>query len=331
MSTLEFPSPEDDRIWRAALTRAASAWRDAEVASVAAGLRDACLAHVRPAEMAQAWRKAREAGLVLLPVATLATSKTFVHRATLTMVNVPAPPGEAAREATAPSSGSDSEPERAGAWTYRVVISRTPTDARRMQAALADTRSTDIARLLGYPSCCAEWFASLWGDGVSDPAWIMLAESAAPGVDLDGFPSTIRLAGIEWAALNPVLRYAGIRLVPHIPHSLTCAASQAMAVAWQERLATDTTRDAFAVLNRALSLPMTAHNSPAGLVVTTDHFQLRTAAADAAGHTRYSLRSATTGSMREARHDGTNAASRPAATTTPAAVANTAGSRGFIA
>lgn len=72
-----------------------------------------------------------------------------------------------------------------------------------------------IGVALGYPGCCAAWFAELSGAG-------------APGLMLASSPETVAPA-YQSPLLSVGLVGVGVRVVPHFPCSPTCAGSLALA------------------------------------------------------------------------------------------------------
>jgi len=65
-------------------------------------------------------------------------------------------------------------------------------------------------RLLGYPECCIQFFVDVWNKQEFDPIKI-IALNTSGSYEVEGDP-----------LLNIMLRYAGVRVVPFIPHSFTC-------------------------------------------------------------------------------------------------------------
>ena len=97
----------------------------------------------------------------------------------------------------------------------RVAIHRPELAAEWLRAwdASEDAR---IGELLGFPPCCVSFFEDHWkGAGHSD---------VVPGMrEVDG----------PWEA-NILLRWLGVRLVPHLPCSADCAATVTLARAYRD-------------------------------------------------------------------------------------------------
>lgn len=70
-----------------------------------------------------------------------------------------------------------------------------------------------VGRLLGYPACCSAFFQRVWvNDRSVDTTWAI-----ASGMCADTTPRTIDVAGHPQA--NILLRWLGVRAVPHLPCS----------------------------------------------------------------------------------------------------------------
>ncbi len=97
--------------------------------------------------------------------------------------------------------------------SFRVAIHR-PGLARSWYDAWAASDHDMIGRLLGFPDCCRAFFAEHW-----------LRREAR-----DVTPSLRSIDG-PWEA-NPLLRWLGVRLVPHLPCSADCEATLRIARAY---------------------------------------------------------------------------------------------------
>lgn len=118
-----------------------------------------------------------------------------------------------------------------------------------------------IGRMLGFPDCCREFFARAWA-GTSD-------RDITPAMgSVDG----------PWQA-NTMLRWLGVRLVPHLPCSADCAKTIANAegyLAMGARLGID-----LLPLETLLRLPVT-HDALNGVViVSTPHFRFMAGGSEA--------------------------------------------------
>ena len=92
-------------------------------------------------------------------------------------------------------------------WSYRVVLVR-PEHAGTASAQ----DDSGLGELLGYPACCRSFFDATWGQGMLDTTWPM-HQAAGPNGPLEA---------------NILLRWLGVRAVPHLPCSFTCAETVAL-------------------------------------------------------------------------------------------------------
>ena len=90
-----------------------------------------------------------------------------------------------------------------GPWDYRVALTQ-PIGARGFVEAFERGDDEAVGRLLGYPECCRRFFAETWAAGSVDPTWTMADHG-------DG--------AIE---ANILLRWLGVRYVPHMPCGFRC-------------------------------------------------------------------------------------------------------------
>jgi hypothetical protein len=92
-------------------------------------------------------------------------------------------------------------------FKYRVVVTREPKKWAKVYRKDAD--EVALGKLLGFPECCSRFYAQAWvQDKWTDTTVPMSADGAA------GPPEG-----------NILLRWAGVRLVRHLPCSFNCEAS----------------------------------------------------------------------------------------------------------
>ncbi|MCA9961587.1 MAG: class I SAM-dependent methyltransferase [Anaerolineales bacterium] len=117
------------------------------------------------------------------------------------------------------------KPELGKPFVYRVVVG-TPASVTAFKAAWDGDDHQRIGELLGYPACCHSFFHDVWvQQGMIDTTWPMAANTAgATAVATE--PYTLALSGPPEA--NILWRWMGIRAVPHLPCSFTCAATVAL-------------------------------------------------------------------------------------------------------
>src|SRR5574341_124560 len=121
-------------------------------------------------------------------------------------------------------------------WQYRALVTR-PEDMTAALSAWGEDEA--LGRLLGYPPCCRAFFRRTWGAGQVDTTWDMAQEGTA-GPD----------------GANILLRWLGVRLVPHLPCSFGCAPSARLGEAMAQVLAEAGFQDELAWLQQMLRWPV---------------------------------------------------------------------------
>ena len=177
-------------VWQPRVTRIGQAWSQVERLTVVAGLRSCALQHASPAQLPALAADCARLGLSVLPLALEGQ-----------------PGGPYATEAV---------PLRPDApHTFRVAIGLTDALLPFKTAWDAGDQS-ETGRLLGYPACCGRFFQRVWVDERSvDTTWAM-----AGGTCAETAPRTIDVTGPPEA--NILLRWLGVRAVPHLPCSFAC-------------------------------------------------------------------------------------------------------------
>jgi hypothetical protein len=106
-----------------------------------------------------------------------------------------------------------------GPFRIRVVIGGV-RELAAFKRAWDDADQEAIGSMLGYPTCCREFFHDVWVQhGMVDPTWPMAAATASADqhahvLEIEGPPE----GNILW-------RWMGVRAVPHLPCRADCAAS----------------------------------------------------------------------------------------------------------
>lgn len=171
-----------------ALNEIARVWSDVQWRSVDAGLRRCAQLVVYADSYASQVEQARKHGL-----------KTVVLRV------------EEAAILRNPSSGPP--------LVLTLVVGKA-ADTKAFKSAWIRRDDAAIGRLLGYPACCRGFFDHLVADGhAADPTWFIAANTGGATRDAN----TVTVAGPR--ALNILLRYIGVRTIPHLPCRLNCADS----------------------------------------------------------------------------------------------------------
>lgn len=242
MKRLDFVLPDFARVawtsdvardvWEARIERVVAAWLEIEWRAVVAGERRCAIATVSPEALVARGAQWAEHGLTPVALELLGVSGQM-YSATPT----PVQPG--------------------GPVVIRMALGR-PADAAAFRAAFDAADDEAIGDLLGYPECCREFFRATWVDEMMvDTTWPMArglaavraaareARSdvppgdgrvgAAPGgdaaerlpvevVDDEAAGDEVTEVEVSGPALANILwRWMGVRAVPHLPCSFTCA------------------------------------------------------------------------------------------------------------
>ncbi len=104
-------------------------------------------------------------------------------------------------------SASSNTPSEGEPYNLRVVVT-TPASARAFMTAYKSSDNDAIGMMLGYPKCCREFYMGTWEKGSVDPTWYMTDHSVGP------------------VEVNILLRWFGVRLIPHMPCSFSCRDSE---------------------------------------------------------------------------------------------------------
>ncbi len=198
-------------VWKPRINNINAAWERIERWAVVEHARDSALTFFEPSYLPEATRWATSHGLVLLPLAQVGLSDQY--------------------------SATPKAVEPGGRWQYRAVLTR-PELARDWVQAWMDTgdksgrykgtNNRRLGELLGYPTCCIDFFEREWvGLGSVDTTWASAANSG-------GDPHSDHITLVGPAETNILLRWLGVRLVAHLPCSCTCEGTVKMARAFAE-------------------------------------------------------------------------------------------------
>jgi hypothetical protein len=231
---VQWKTPESKREWEPVMKRAVQAYNAAELETVRRGWRRCTTMHFNPNTITEDIKRLK--GLAYLPIRRVGVYQGFAHKH---------PPVE------------DGKP-----WNYYGVVGKTAQDAWDFVEANHSGDHKRLGDLLGYPSCCQEFFSTVWMAGFIDPVW--QAAERTEGAEVNG--ANVR---IHNSISFDGLRYIGVRMVPHLPCSFSCKGSQEMAEKWQGLEGMDTTL-------KLLSLPITWTCLNGVAVVVTPHFRITT-------------------------------------------------------
>jgi hypothetical protein len=177
------------------------------------GLRACYTDNIRAEKMADFSAEIAEYGLMFFPIRKIVSFQGFGH--------------------------SHEDPKPGDPFLWHGVITRDLATAQAFAEAYKG-KHTDgeqdhdkMGELLGYPKCCRDFFHKNWTAGYVDPIW-QQAEATSGDMIKKKSKYSIRLADTVPWQLNNLLRYVGVRAVPHIPCSHDCEHSFKMANDWIE-------------------------------------------------------------------------------------------------
>jgi 2-polyprenyl-3-methyl-5-hydroxy-6-metoxy-1,4-benzoquinol methylase len=179
------------KYWEPAIRRVSKAWRQVELLSVAESYRAATLVTCTAEEMAELPADIAHLGLSVIPVQISSSARgSYSTR-------------------IAPLTAST------GRYVYHCAVGRLAI-ASAFSKAWRDRDDETIGLLLGFPSCCRKAFTDIWvRQNRIDTTWHMAVRCAKPSSDrvvyVEGYPEA-----------NVLLRWLGVRAVPHLPCSFDC-------------------------------------------------------------------------------------------------------------
>lgn len=204
---VQWADPAYEATWAPRIARVAAAFHRLELLTVEAGIRRVATLHFRPEDLPRGVAELARKGLSYLPLRAVGTYSGFAH------YHPPVEPGKP--------------------WTYYGVVGR-PEDVTAFAEATERGDHAALGELLGYPACCRAFFSEVWTAGFIDPIWQGAKNAALEGAEVvEEGERLLHIRG-HYPETLPVLRYIGVRMVPHIPHSFRCEASREMARAWAE-------------------------------------------------------------------------------------------------
>jgi len=187
--------------WEPRIAAFGRAWTQIEWRSVVAGIRRCAVVYVSPVDLLDLSLSCAQSGLCALPIAIEAVPRAYAAR------SLPAEPGRS--------------------FQYRVVVG-SPADVAAFAAAREANDERATGALLGYPACCVAFFERVWKqEAFIDTTWAM----ATNGSD-EPTSRVVEIAAPPEA--NVLLRWIGVRLVPHLPCSAACEPSAALGAALAE-------------------------------------------------------------------------------------------------
>ena len=209
MTRLDFRLPEFTRyawvsdaarqVWAPRIERIGAAWAEIEWRSVAAGVRPCAHRIVDPSALDALTVRVAELGLTVTRF-----GEVGVSAAPYSSAAAPVLPGQP--------------------FAVRVAIG-TPAATAAFCAAWEASDQAKIGQALGYPDCCQRFFQRVWvEEHCIDTTWAMVASASGerPQPEL----RSRRVDGPPEA--NILLRWLGIRAVPHLPCRFDCPGTVAL-------------------------------------------------------------------------------------------------------
>lgn len=232
-------SSEAQAAWDSVIRSCASLASELEIDSVAYNQRLCSWQTMRRELLPDFARRCAEKGLSVLPVRWVGSFEGFIHYT---------PEGDS---------------------SVYCIIARKLKDAIDFQDAFNRGDHKAQGDALGFPACCGETFAENWKAGFFDPIW----QSAC--YDYPGeMPEENRVRKIDAHPYsNPLLRYIGVRVGFHIPHSFNCTDT---ITSGSERLSLARDQGLVKLLEALLSMPMRAELLHGILTVKTPLFYVIT-------------------------------------------------------
>jgi hypothetical protein len=192
---ISWTSDHAREVWEHRLQRITKAWLDVEWLAVVHGVRRCGVTTVTPEDLVARGGDWAARGLNILPVEIQGTGNTSYASASV-------------------------KAELGKPFVFRVVLGR-PDDVVEFKRVYDAGDEHAIGRLLGYPSCCQEFYRHVWVDrGMVDTTWPMAA-----GMQGEAGPAAtaIEVSGPSYA--NILWRWMGVRAVSHLPCSFACQAT----------------------------------------------------------------------------------------------------------
>lgn len=190
-------SAEAKALWADVLPRVSTAFLEAERLSVGR-VRPAALGRVEPGQLPEAIAAAESAGQVVTVLGRVPRIEGY-QAASVALV--------------------EGQP-----WEFLVAWCDSPATAARLRRARAEGDTDAEGACLGYPPCCREAFRRWW----VEEGWLDVTWPTALGSPGRWMGPDVRLVDGP-AEANGLLRWLGLRPVPHLPCSFACEATVAFA------------------------------------------------------------------------------------------------------
>lgn len=213
--------------WERRLNRISRVYSDTELETFMQDERDIYIYHVRSDDYEGSYKMLRDNDLLYYPNHKSALYDGFSHK------HITPQPGDPY-------------------MLYGAVVKRSKKEIGE-QFLEADTGTScdheQIGKFLGYPMCCVDFFNKTFGP-VVDPIYEAAMNNNIKTVE----NGKVTLSCHPYC--NQMLRYFGIRITPHLTHSMDCEKSIEMGKSWFSTMSSiDRTAARWAL--ELLSMPMT--------------------------------------------------------------------------
>lgn len=221
-------SAEGKALWEPRLQQIGRAWSALELSSVGQ-VRGVCRQNVMPSQLPELAAKAAARHLMVVPLA---------------------------QERRVQGYRSAAEPLRPGdPWDYQVIVGRAKEVEVFLEARAANDEA-EIGALLGYPTCCTDFYKRVWvEEGWRDTTWPMAGATPCPD-DPSAYntPSGTRVVTGP-VECNILLRWLGVRWSFHLPCSFQCPETAKLGSALRTLLSHDCPEEA-GWIDELLSMPV---------------------------------------------------------------------------
>jgi len=236
-----YNTPEDKEIWETKIQSAAKLFHNLEYETVKQKKRKCATIHIRPRNYDKVIEQIMEDDLYWFPIQRSKSYTGFSHK-------------------HFPVNEIDMNTTVYGVLSYDKKYAN--------QFKTASEQPVDhetIGALLGFPSCCREFFTEAWLN-FKDPMYQIAKNSAK--IEKDNYLKTTM-----YMEAQQLMRYKGFRITSHLPCSFDCSKTRERAKIWKE-----TAEEKYPVmyknLKEILLLPGRASINNGIIIVETDHFKL---------------------------------------------------------
>ncbi len=216
-------------LWGPRIRRISSAYNKTELATMLLGMRRVYVYHINSERFEESYEFLRENDLSFFLTDKSGVYQGFSHK------HMPVEKGKPYNLFGAAVKRNDHEAGK----LFKEYSSANPTN------------HVGIGKvLLGYPDCCTEAFDEIWPNISIDPIFETALETK--GMKRNGNTVTVSVHPYS----NNMLRYFGIRIIPHITCSMQCSKTIEQGKRWWE-IMSEIDNEAAKWAKEILSMPMT--------------------------------------------------------------------------